>query len=60
MRREYSTHDEKEKYIILTRKLKRRDFFGRHRHRWVDNIKVDLKERSKFVDRIHVAENGVQ
>jgi hypothetical protein len=44
-RRECSTNGEKTiAYRILVRKLKEKRPLGRPRHRWVDNIKMDLKE----------------
>jgi hypothetical protein len=36
--------DMRTKYIILVRNLKGRDHFGRPRHRWEDNIIMDLRK----------------
>jgi hypothetical protein len=41
-------------YRILVRKPERRRPLGRHRPRWEDNIKIDLKEVGWGVDLIHV------
>jgi hypothetical protein len=43
---ECSTHMEMiDTYKIWAENLKGRDDFGRLRHRWKDNINIDLKER---------------
>jgi hypothetical protein len=48
-------------YIILTGKLKGKRPLGRPRHRWVDNIKVDLGELGwDGIDWIDLAEDKDQ
>jgi hypothetical protein len=46
-------------YTILIGKSERKRPLGRPRHRWEDNIKVDLREVGlEGVDWIHLAEGG--
>jgi hypothetical protein len=45
-------------YIILVEKLEGRRPLGRPRHRWEDNIKMDLREiKYGDVDWIHLAQD---
>jgi hypothetical protein len=44
MSRTSSTHGRDERHKISVTKLEEKRPFGRLRRRWVDNIKVDLKE----------------
>jgi hypothetical protein len=46
----YRTHDGNEKYIILARKFRKKRLSGRHRCRWENDIKMDLKEGCEFMD----------
>jgi hypothetical protein len=40
-----STHGEEERFIqILMGKLEGKELFGKSRHRWANNIKMDLQE----------------
>jgi len=45
-------------YKILIKKLEGKRPLGRHRHRWEDNIKMDLKEIG--MDWIHLPQDRVQ
>jgi hypothetical protein len=46
---------------VLAKKTERNILLGRSRHRWKDNIKMDLKEiGSENVDSIHLAQDRTQ
>lgn len=46
---------------VLARKPKGKKPFGRYRHRWEDNIKVDLQEMGyDVVDWVQLAQDSVQ
>jgi hypothetical protein len=49
-----------EKYKILVGKLPGKRATVRHKRRWDDNIKVDLKERFDDVNWIHLAQCSLQ
>jgi hypothetical protein len=52
---------EEECYRILVEKPEGKRPLGRTRHRWVDNIKMDLREIEwDGMDRIHVAQDRDQ
>jgi hypothetical protein len=61
MVRTCSTHWEKRNaYRILVGKPEGNRPLGRHRRRWEDNIKMDLKDIScGSIDSIDLAQNGV-
>jgi hypothetical protein len=45
----------------LVGKLKRKRPFGRTRHKWEDNIRMDLREIGwEIVDWMHLAQDGDQ
>jgi hypothetical protein len=62
MGRACNTHGELRKaYIILVRKLGGKRPLGRHRHRWEDNIRKDLRETGwEVVDLIHMGQDSDQ
>jgi hypothetical protein len=48
-------------YVIWVGKPERKIPFGKHRHRWKSNIKINLKEmRSDDVEWIHLAQDMAQ
>jgi predicted small integral membrane protein len=59
MGKAYSMHGEmRNAYKILAGKPERKTALGRHRHRWEDNIKMDLRETGfGHVDWIHLAQD---
>jgi len=44
-------------YRVLIRKPEEKRPLGRHRRRWVDNIKVGLKEVGWYMDWLYPAQN---
>jgi hypothetical protein len=43
---------------ILTREMERKRSLGRHRHRWEDKIRMDLREMGwEVLDWIHLAQD---
>jgi hypothetical protein len=61
MGRACSTHGEKNEYRILVRKPEENRPLGRPRHRWEENIKMDLKGIGwDDMDWIHLAEDRNQ
>jgi hypothetical protein len=57
-----STHEKDEKLIkIITGKPEGQRPLGGHRHRWNDNIKIDLREKGwEIVDWIRLAKDSDQ
>jgi len=54
-----STHGKDEKYNILVGKPEWKRPLGSPRHRWIDNIRMDLREMWwKGVDWMHLAQGG--
>jgi hypothetical protein len=56
-----STHGRDEKHSILVGKPEGKRQFGRSRHRWEDNIRMDLRETGwERVEYTHLAQNRDQ
>jgi hypothetical protein len=56
-----STHGKDEKYNILVGKPEWKRPLGSPRHRWIDNIRMDLREKGwEGVDWIHLAQDRDQ
>jgi hypothetical protein len=61
MGRAYSTNGEKKSYRILVGNPEGKRPLGRPKRRWVDNIKLDLREIGwDGMDWIHLAQDGDQ
>jgi hypothetical protein len=57
----YSTHEMRNAYKILVRRPEGKRSLGRHRHRWEDNIRMDLREIGwEGMDWIHLAQDRDQ
>jgi hypothetical protein len=58
---ELSMGEMRNTYKILIGKSKRKRPLGRHRNRWEDNIRIDLREIGwKYVDWVHLAQDRDQ
>jgi hypothetical protein len=61
MVRACSTNGKDDCISVIRRKARRKETTGKTRRRWVDNIKMDLKElRWDDIDWIHLAQDREQ